>query len=178
MVVRQQDRAEQVGEHDLERIGGSEIVPVGPGGLQQWRDRRVAKMPSAESADSDVRLGLGELMTEQLPAQYAEDLGIEVLGHPALSLNGEQPRECSAAPRVADDLDAGRGVDDNESHAWASTRSACRASAASTLSSSGSGPARSSSMNARNAAGEASSAGFVSTTAESGGRSAGTPDIV
>jgi hypothetical protein len=50
-------------------------------------------------------------LTEKLPAQHAEDLGIEVLRHPALSPNREQPRERSAASRIADDLDAGGGVD-------------------------------------------------------------------
>jgi len=157
--------------------GGREIVAVAPGGLDQRRDRCVTKMPTAKPTDGDARLRLGELLTEKLPAQHAEDLGIEVLRHPALGPNREQPRERPAASRIADDLDAGRGVDDNEGHAWASTRSARSASAASTLSSSGSGPASSSSMNARNASGEASSSGLVSTTAEPGGRSPGTPDM-
>jgi hypothetical protein len=107
MVVGQQARAELLGQHDIDRVGGREIVPVAPGGLDQRRDRRVTKMPTAKPTDGDARLRLGELLTEKVPAQHAEDLGIEVLGHPALGLNREQPRKCPAASRIADDLDAG-----------------------------------------------------------------------
>ena len=113
MVVGQKARAELLSQRDIQGVRGREIVPVGPGGLDQWCDRRVTKMPTAKPTDGDARLRLGELLTEELPAQHAEDLGVEVLRHPALSPNREQPRERPAAPRTADDLDAGRGVDDN-----------------------------------------------------------------
>jgi hypothetical protein len=113
MVVGQKARAELLGQHDVQGVGGREIVAVAPGGLDQRRDRRVAKMPPAEPTDGDVRLRLGELLTEELPPQDAEDFGIEVFRHPALGANREQPRKRPAAPRIADDLDAGRGVDDN-----------------------------------------------------------------
>ena len=33
MVVGQQARAELLGQHDVERVGGREIVAVAPGGL-------------------------------------------------------------------------------------------------------------------------------------------------
>jgi hypothetical protein len=111
MVVGQQARTELLSQRDIERVGGREIVAVAPGGLDQRRDRRVTKMPTAKPTDGDARLRLGELLTEKLPAQHAEDLGIEVLRHPALGPNREQPRERPAASRIADDLDAGRGVD-------------------------------------------------------------------
>ncbi len=62
---------------------------------------------------------------------------------------------------------------DSRGHASASTRNSRRASAAQRLSSSGSGSARRSSRKAWKAAGEQSSSGFVTTTAEPGGRSLG-----
>ena len=92
MVVGQQARAELLGQHDIERIGGREVVAVAPGGLDQRRDRRVTEMPTAKPTDGDARLRLGQLLTEKLPAQYAENLGIKVLWHPALSPSREQPR--------------------------------------------------------------------------------------
>ena len=106
MVVGQQARAELLGQRDIERVGGCEVVAVAPGGRDERRDRRMAKMPSAKPTDGDARPRLGELLTEKLPAQDAEGLGIEMLRYPALGLNREQPRERPAASRIADDLDA------------------------------------------------------------------------
>jgi hypothetical protein len=61
MVVGQQARAELLGQRDIERVGGREIVAVAPRSLDQRRDRRATKMPTAKPTDSDARLRLGEL---------------------------------------------------------------------------------------------------------------------
>ena len=96
-----------------------------------------------------------------------------MLGNPALGFSWERRRERGAAAGASDHPDSGRSVDDDCGHAFASTRRARSASAASRLSISGSGAASNSSTNARNASGEQSSSGFVRTTPELGGRSAG-----
>jgi hypothetical protein len=61
MVVGQQARAELLGQRYIERVGGREIVPVAPGGLDQRRHRGVTKMPTAKPTDGDARLRFGQL---------------------------------------------------------------------------------------------------------------------
>jgi hypothetical protein len=54
MVVGQQARPELLGERDIERVGGREIVAVAPGGRDQRRDGRVTKMPTAKPTTATV----------------------------------------------------------------------------------------------------------------------------
>jgi hypothetical protein len=115
---------------------------------------------------------------EGLATEYSENLGTEVLGDPAFGMLRKQPGERPTARGISDDLCPGGGVDDYRRQLLASSLSSRTASAAPTLSSSGPGPLKISSRRSRNAAGEPSSSGLVSTTAGTLGRSDGDRAIV
>lgn len=132
----------------------------------------AAEVPGAKASDRNSCFGFGdELLDQQLPPDHGQDLGVEVFWDPTLGIDGHQSGECPAPTGASDDLGTGRSVDDERRHSPASTRSSRSASEAASVSSSGSGPDITSSSRRRNASGEVSSSGFVTTTSGPSGTS-------
>jgi len=47
VIVGEERGVEVLGEHDVERVGGRHVVPVGPGGVDERRDGGVVESPDA-----------------------------------------------------------------------------------------------------------------------------------
>ena len=104
-------------------------------------------------------------------SQHGEDFGVEMFRDPSLRPGRHEPGQGSALAGYQ--RQSRRPPTHHGAHAPVSTRTSRRASSASRLSSSGSGPASRSSRKAWKASGEQSSSGLVTTTTEPGGKSAG-----
>ena len=131
-------------------------------------------MPRSESANRRRCLRFSDRPFDEKPSpEDSQHFGVEMFGNPTLGIGGQESSESTASPGITDYLNSSRRIYDDSCHASASTRNSRSAAAASRLSSSGSGPARSSSRKAWKAAGEQSSSGFVTTTDGPGGRSLG-----
>ena len=133
------------------------------------------KVPQCESAYRGGGLRFRDRpFDEKSSSGHPEDFRIEVFGNPTLRNRptaigpGPVPGGCQRQTQTPADASMTTAVTPQHRRA-----TAVAASAASRLSNSGSGPARRSSRKAWRAGGEQSSSGFVTTTAEPGGRSLG-----
>lgn len=164
MIVGQQAGTEVPCENDVEGVAHGHVVPETPRFVEERPHRRSSRRPLAQSSPCDISLFFGDVpFDEQLTSDSGQHLGEELFWYPRRGADGNEARKPAAAPSVQSDLDPGRGVYDDVTHPPDSSRTAQIVAAASTLSSSGSGPASNSSMNARNAFGELSSSGLVTT---------------
>lgn len=164
VIIGQEARAQVTRENNVEGVTHGNVVPEPPRCVGEGPHRHSTERPSVQPSPCSIGLFLSDVPLDlQLPTGPGEHLYEEMLWNPRSSATGDGCGQPATASGVKADLDTRRGVYNDVAHPSASSRTARIVAAASMLSSAGSGPANSSSMNARNASGELSASGLVTT---------------